>query len=294
MLVAVLALATTIAAQASLAPGVDAQDRDASLVPRPREMRLASLGFLGLAADYYWLRAVQIVGHEKGRQDLDPTFLDRLVDLTVQLDPWVDHPYRFAALWMRPDEASVRATNRLLERGVAYHPLDWRNRFYLSFNHFFHLGDTVAAADELEPAVALEGAPNYLARLLARLRSSENGLDGAAAFLQEMAQQTEDPWERAEYEKALDEIETERRARFLDRARDVFRARHRRDILNVEDLVTGPDAVLPDLPPELHGWGWVIHPDTGEIVSAFYRRRYQLHFNRVAEAAPAAHEGAER
>ena len=94
-------------------------------------------------------------------------------------------------------------------------------------------------------------------------------------------QQTDDPWKRADYEKALDEIETERRARYLDEARVVYRDRNGRDIETVEDLASGPDPVLRELPPELHGWGWVVDPESGQIESPYYNRRYHLNMHDI-------------
>ena len=70
----------------------------------------------------------------------------------------------------------------MLERGIAYHPLDWRNRYYLGFNHFFYLEDNVAAADAMESAIDLEGAPRYLGSLVARLRADLGGIEMAAAL----------------------------------------------------------------------------------------------------------------
>ena len=53
-----------------------------------------------------------------GRNEL----IGRLIDVVTTLDPWVGHPYRFAALWMTDDESAVRKANELLERGIAHHP----------------------------------------------------------------------------------------------------------------------------------------------------------------------------
>ena len=244
--------------------------------PRP-----LTFGFDALVADYRWLEAVQLVGHEQADLVGAAPAIQQLVGSVVALDPFVGHPYRFASLWLVNDVEQVRAANKILERGIAYHPDDWRNRFYLSFNHFFYLGDAEAATRELEAAVNLEGAPRYLGRLLARLRSGTNGLEAAGAYLEELLKQTEDPWKIAEYEKALDEIETERRARYLDEARLVYRDRNGRDIEKVEDLTTGRDAVLRELPPELHGWGWVLEPVDGQIVSSYYNRRYHLNLQDI-------------
>ncbi len=270
----ILAAATAVAHGAL--PSPTRAERAERLVPRPELARLLAFGFDALVADLYWLQAVQVVGGERGNPSRHAELLGRLIDVTTHLDPWVDHPYRFAAVWMIDSPRSVRAANRLLERGIAHHPRDWRNRFYLGFNHFFYLADPARAADELEEAVALPGAPLYLRRLVARLRADTAGLETAVAFLQELMRSSPDPHARAEYEKALEEIQTERIARVLDQAREAYRERRGRDIERVEDLLRGPDPVLAALPPEPHGWEWVLHPETGQIVSSYYEYRYEL------------------
>jgi hypothetical protein len=278
--VAALALVGTLGVHSRLPaePPLTSEGGDA-LLPDLGTLRLASLGFDALVGDFYWLRALQVVGNDAQWSMLQAPLIGRLAGLVVGLDPWVGHPYRFTAVWMTDSPDSVRVANRIVERGIAYHPDDWRNRFYLSFNHFFYLGDPATAAAELEPAIHLEGAPGYLGRLHARLRSEHDGLEAGAAYLTELVRQTEDPYQRAAYEKALDEIETERRARYLDQARDEYRRRNGRDITNVEDLARGPDPVLSDVPPDVHGWGWVLDPQTGQIESAFYGTRYQLNLH---------------
>lgn len=243
-------------------------------VPRPEVARATALGFDGVLADYYWLQAIQIVGGDalpEQRSDV----LGALIDVVTTLDPRVDHPYRFAAVWLTDREESVRRANALLERGIAAHPHDWRNRFYLGFNHFFYLQEPIEAADALEGAIALPGAPLYLHRLVARLKSAEAGLEVAEAFLRELLQGELDPHAQAQFEKALDEIATERLARVLDAARAAYVERHGRDIASIEDLVTGPAPILRALPPEPHGGGWIVDPTTGQVVSDVVGHRYE-------------------
>jgi hypothetical protein len=275
--VAALALGATLAAQARLpqsAPGADG----APLVPSPGSARLASLGYDALVSDFYWLRAVQLVGDDGAFSVAQAPLIGRLTAVVVGLDPWVDHPYRFAALWMSDNPKSRAEADRLLERGIAYHPRDWRDRFYLSFNRLFYEGDADAAARELAPAVGLPGAPLYLGRLLARLRAQGGDLDAAESYLRALLLHAPDEWHKVEYEKALDEIQTERRARYLDQARAVYRERTGHDIQRIQDLAGGPDAVIAELPPEPHGWEWMLDPRTGDIESSYYRHRYRLQF----------------
>ena len=250
--------------------------RSESYVPRPEAAKLLAFGQEALLSDLYWLKAVQILGGSVHLDEHLPT-LGRLIDVATRLDPWIDHPYRFAGVWLTKDLDQVRLSNEIMRRGVAYHPKDWRNRFYLSFNHFFYLQEEAAAVVELEPAVHLPGAPRYLGRLVARLRSVNGDLDAAAIYLHAQVENAPDPYRRAEYEKALDEIETERRARFLDAAREQYRERYGRDIARVEDLVDGK--ILSALPPEPHGWEWVLDDDSPDIVSSYLWRRYELNFS---------------
>jgi len=251
-------------------------ERGESLVPRPELLRAACFGFTSLLSDFYWLEAVQIVGAALGDPSERAPLIGRLLDVVTGLDPWVDHPYRFGAVWMTDSEQSVQHANELLRWGIAYHPLDWRDRFYLGFNQFFFLEQNQAAAQTLEPASRMRGAPVYLARLVARLRLESDGLDATEMFLQELLRSAQNGFARAEYEKALDEVETERLARLLDEARAEYRKRNGRDIQRLEDLLAGPSPVLSQLPAEPNGWEWELDP-AGRIVSSYYRARYVVH-----------------
>jgi hypothetical protein len=278
---AVLALAAGVAAaaHARISP-VPRFGRGEAFVPRPEQARLSSLGFAALVADYHWLHAVQIVGGDTRDPGWRARLVSRLLDVVTALDPWVDHPYRFAALWLTDSPERVRFANRLLARGIAYHPREWRNRHYLGFNHFYYLGEEARAAEILGPAIALPGAPPYLGSLVAKLRLGQGGLDATAFFLAGLVRDTGDEYKRAEYLKELDEIQVERWARQLDAARALFRRRTGRDIDEVPDLARGPARVLPELPPahpHFPGFTWELHRGTGAIVSSYYRSRYALH-----------------
>ena len=258
-----------------------------AFVPRAELAQLASLGFDAALADYYWLRAVQVVGGGTGSPAGKGELLGRMIDVVTTLDPWVDHPYRFAAVWLTDRPEDVRVANRLLRRGIAHHPDDWRNYFYLGFNQFFYLGEHAEAADVLDQAAALSGAPAYLPRLAARLRTQSQDLRVVEAFVAQMAQDATDDGLRNNYLAALDAIGVEKKARFLEAARSRYRELQGRDIERVTDLVEGASpllAALPDPEPDSlpeglnRGSRWEIDPD-GRIVSSYYGRRYELTFN---------------
>jgi tetratricopeptide (TPR) repeat protein len=243
-------------------------------LPRPEVARAFALGFEAVLADYYWFQAIQTIGGKHAPVGKGP-LLAQLIDLVTTLDPWVGHPYRFAAVWLTDDHETVLKANDLLRRGIAYHPDDWRHWFYLGFNHFFFLDERAEAAEALESAIRLSGSPLYLRRLVARLKSATGGLDVAEDFLRNLLRDADEEKAIEAYTKALDEIATERAALPLDAARERYRERHGKDIASVDDLVSGPSPVLPKLPPEPHGGAWKLDPYSNQIVSDVIGHRYE-------------------
>ncbi len=69
-------------------------------VRSPAVMRRLVLGFESVAADIYWIRAVQYYGATKlsKAEDKDYNFLFPLLDVTTTLDPRFNIAYRFGAI----------------------------------------------------------------------------------------------------------------------------------------------------------------------------------------------------
>lgn len=274
----------------SRVPHTNRTDLGASFVPIPKVAKAASFGFDALLADYHWLQAVQVAG---GKEIIDAETADhlaKLIDVVTTLNPHVGHPYRFAAVWLTHDEAQVREGNRLLRRAIEYHPDDWRNYFYLGFNHFFFLGEFEEAANALEVAMDLPGAPAYLPRLVARLKSETRDIEVAEVFLRELLRTSPDEDAKTKIRIALDEIEIEHKARLLDRAREAFKSLVGRDIRDVAELVREPHRMLERLPnPEpdalptslSRGSVWRIDPGSNRIVSSYLRGRYEVHYTEM-------------
>jgi len=274
-------------------PKTTASARGEAFVPEPQVAKVMALGFDSAMADFYWLQAIQAIGGDVHVDDRLGNHLGKLIDVVTTLDPWVDHPYRFAAIWLTESEENVLTANRLLERGIEHHPDEWRNRFYLGFNQFFYLMQNEAAAEQLLAASKLPGAPAYLGRLVARLRAETADIDVAETLLWELIRNTDDELVKEGYMAALDEIEIEKKARFLDRAREAFNRLNGRDIMSVDELVIGPHPMLEKLPnpePESlptalrRGSVWRLDLESDDIVSTYYDRRYRVHYASHARA----------
>ena len=137
-----------------------------------RHVRRLLPGLENLAADLYWLRAVQYFGGQKVfARDPQMELLEPLLDITVTLDPRMEVAYRYGAIFLAEQvpvgAGRPRQAVALLERGMAALPENWRIRQDLGFIHFLHLHEPQRAADVLLEASRIPGAPFWLRNLAA-------------------------------------------------------------------------------------------------------------------------------
>lgn len=180
-----------------------AVDRPGLLYVRsPAAAKRAVLGHHALAADIYWIRALQHFGSER----LSPpehvrtyALLYPLLDLTTTLDPYFRIAYRFGAIYLgepypggpgRPDLALA-----LLRKGLAAQPHEWQYLQDLGFVYYWHMRDYKAAAAAFQRASELPGAPSWL-RPLAAVTLAEGGHRDSSRALWHQLAQSEEIWLR--------------------------------------------------------------------------------------------------
>lgn len=171
-----------------------------------------TLDFDALAADVYWIRAIQHYGGDRragaapGRYEL----LFPLLDLTTTLDPYFTIAYRFGAIFLseappggpgRPDEAE-----RLLRKGIAAQPAKWQYYYDAGFVSYWHVRDYKAAASWFQRAAEQPNAPNWLRPLMAAMLTSANDR-AAARFLWQQMLQSDQEWLRSNAERRLQQID---------------------------------------------------------------------------------------
>jgi hypothetical protein len=156
-------------------------------------LRRLSVGYSTLAADLYWIRAIQYYGSTRLRVDQpearrrvqsaaqsvqDFPLLYPLLDLTTTLDPRFNIAYRFGAIFLaepspggagRPDLAIA-----LLEKGLRERPDKWEYMQDIGFVHYWWRRDHQSAAEWFDKAASAPGAPWFL-RSLAAVTLAEGG-----------------------------------------------------------------------------------------------------------------------
>lgn len=181
-------------------------------VRSPEALDRLVLGFNALAADVYWIRAIQHYGAERreasGARRYELLF--PLLDITTSLDPYFNIAYRFGAIFLseaypggagRPDLAVA-----LLRKGIAAQPGKWQYYHDIGFIHYWSLGDAVAAADWLRRAAAQPGAPVWLMPVAAAMLTK--GDDRASArFLWQQILQSDQEWLRKNAQRSLAQLD---------------------------------------------------------------------------------------
>lgn len=237
-------------------------------VRSPEAVKRMALGFDALAADVYWIRAIQHYGGDRLDRGRARRYelLYPLLDLTTSLDPYFNIAYRFGAIFLseaypggpgRPDQAIA-----LLRKGIVAQPARWQYYHDIAFVHYWALRDPIAAATWFRRASEQPGAPNWLTPVAAAMLTQ--GSDRASArFLWQQMLGADQEWLRRRAQHALQQLDA------LDQI----------DRLNAIVAATPKPAAEPyswtwlartrgfrDVPPpDPSGTSYVMDPATGEV-----------------------------
>lgn len=169
------------------------------------------LSFDALAADVYWIRAIQHYGRDRksprdaGRFEL----LQPLLDLTTTLDPHFKIAYRFGAIFLalppggeesgpgHPDQSIA-----LLEKALQKNPDQWVYAHDAGFIHYFYTGNYTEASRWFERAAAMPDAPGWLAPLAAETRLGGGDRNGARQMLERLTN-SEEPYIQRHAQRGL-------------------------------------------------------------------------------------------
>jgi len=171
-------------------------------------MKRLALEFDALAADVYWIRAIQHYGGERQADGAPRRYelLFPLLDLTTSLDPFFTVAYRFGAVFLsesppsgpgRPDLAE-----RLLRKGIAAEPTKWQYYYDTAFVYYWQVRDYRKAAEWFQRAAEQPGAPNWIPPLVASMLTAANDRR-AARFLWQQMLQSDQEWMRRNAERRI-------------------------------------------------------------------------------------------
>ena len=237
-------------------------------VRSPQALDRIVLGFDALAADVYWIRAIQHYGGERlapqtgGRRY---ELLYPLLDITTSLDPYFNIAYRFGAIFLseeypggagRPDRAI-----QLLRKGIAQNRGKWQYHHDIAFIYYWALQNRVEAASWFRRAAAEPGAPNWLLPLAASMLVEANDR-ASSRYLWSQILESDQEWLRSRAERSLVQLDA------LDQI-DALNAR----LTNVLQAMSPPYSwprllqagVIRGVPADPSGTPYELDPATGLI-----------------------------
>ena len=262
-----LVLATGWAAS-RLAPAQD-QPYDIAVIPSSRALRWGSLGHPTLAANLFYLRAVQYVGDpQANRRGWDKLF--PVLDLVTDLDPSHGYAYQVGGTLLGSLHR-VEESNRLLEKGMRNVPGRYILPYLRAFNAFYYDGDFAAAGRFVEHAALIPGAPEHLRHSALAMYVKGRRADAALRFLQSVRSQTHDPESLKALDEQIRQAELERVAEPLDAAVAAYQERYGVRPIVLQVLVR--EGSIDGVPPDPFGGTWTIGAD-GRVHSSVHPYRF--------------------
>jgi hypothetical protein len=222
-------------------------------------LKLASLEFDDLAADFLFIKAMVFVGRSpeeqgpKGIKAADWRWIYKVLEVATDLDPYFGDPYYFANAFLPWDAGMAREANILMEKGSKRRSWDWILPFYIGFNYFYFLQDDDKASQYLMESSRRPGAISGAASLAVKLAQKGKRNTNAISFLEEMIRITEDETLKGFYEKRLLLF---RALASMDDAVAAYRIKYHKLPRDPQDLITR--GIIREFPPEPYGGAYYL------------------------------------
>ena len=180
-------------------PPTDSKIEEEQLYLQATTAKRISLGFNGLAADWYWMRSLQYVGRKiigvseniqiDSLGQLNLKLLAPLIDTATTLDPQFMEPYQYAAVVL-PD-VDLQQAIRITRKGIAANPSAWRLYQHLGYI-YWQQRDFQAAGEAYDQGSKLPGAPLWMEAMKAKMATEGGSRDVAREIYSRMYEQAAD------------------------------------------------------------------------------------------------------
>jgi tetratricopeptide (TPR) repeat protein len=263
-----VALAAAAALAASRMPIPEERPYDVPVVPTAGTLRSLFPSHPTLAANLYWLRAVQYIGEpragERGWNRLLP-----LAELVTDLDPGHGYAYQVAGTILSA-VGRIDESNRILEKGMKNVPDRYILPYHRAFNAFYYEGDFEAAGRFVEIAARTPSAPAHLRQNVLAYYVKGQRADLAIRYLEDALRAAQDDESRKAIAVQLEQARVERAAAIVDDALVRYRTARGFPALTPWSLVA--EGFLPALPADPAGGEWIIDGE-GRARSTAHERR---------------------
>jgi hypothetical protein len=251
---------------------------DALYLTSGTALRRMTVSMNALAADLYWIRAIQYFGSTKRHLTFGPQVVpppaaiaassdyDQLypmLDVTTSLDPRFKIAYRFGAVFLaerypngpgRPDLAV-----RLLEKGLREQPDRWEFMEDIGFVHYWYDHDYRAAAAVFQKASEVPGAPWWLRSLAATTLAQGGDRESSRTMWRHIRESAEIDWLKRDADRRLSQLDAFDQIDGLQGLVDRYTRQNRQPPADWPTLIRA--RVIAGVPVDPSGTPYRIDPD---------------------------------
>jgi len=182
----------------TLRPPDDPNAADERLYLNAKTARRISLGFNGIAADWYWMRSLQYVGRKIINHNdvpidnlglLNLKLLAPLLDTATTLDPEFLDPYEYAAIVL--PAIDVDQAIGIAQKGIEANPNAWRLYHHLGYI-YWQQKNYAAASDIYGRGAQIPGAPPWMEAMKAKMLAEGGSRETAREIYTRMFEQSTD------------------------------------------------------------------------------------------------------
>jgi len=231
--------------------------------------RRLALSYDLLAADVYWIRALQVFGSARKTtpQDRDYSLLYPMLDMATGLDPYYNIAYRFGAIFLsepkpggpgRPDLAE-----KLLLKGLQAQPTKWQYMQDIGFVHFWALRDYKSAAAWFDRASKVPGSAWFLKPLAATTLAQGGQRSASRTLFKAIAESGENDWMRKDAQRRLRQLDAMDAMDALRKIAAAYRLRAGGSPVTWEALVRA--GYLRAIPTDPDGFVFSLGPWSGDV-----------------------------
>jgi hypothetical protein len=238
-------------------------------VQSPEVARRMVLSYDMVAADVYWIRAIQVFGGARRSNEKAPSYdlLYPLLDMATGLDPFFNIAYRFGAIFLSQDKpmgpGRPDLAEKLLLKGLKASPTKWEYMHDIGFVHYWARHDYQTAAEWFERGSKLPGAAWFLKPLAAVTRAQGGERSTSRMLFRSLAESGESEWVRNDAARRLRQLDAMDAMDALRQLVERHRIRAGGAPITWPDLVRA--GVLRAIPADPDGFVFALEPSTGKV-----------------------------
>ena len=242
---------------------------DVLFISSPAFVKRASLGYSGLLADIYWMRAVQYFGKKHEQDSTQYKSLAPLLDITTDLDPNLVIAYEWGSTFLdQPppggagdDDAAVA----LVRKGIQHNPQNWHLYLTLGFIQYLGQHDYLAAAKTFEEGSRATNSNPLLKAMAAKMLTDAGSIETARYMWQSIYDEYTDKDLKRNAQLHLASLVVDEEVPQLESLVSEFRRRFGRNPSSWRELINA--GTLGGVPVDPTGQPYVLRPDGQVVVS---------------------------